>query len=67
MTDTVSGVLVKILKKHGIRHVFGLPAAAKRTPLRRILTGWDAVLRQSTRIRARTLMPTIVLVKMSLL
>ena len=27
MNDTVSGVLVKILKKHGIRHVFGLPAA----------------------------------------
>ncbi len=27
MTDTVSGVLLKILKKHGIRHVFGLPAA----------------------------------------
>jgi acetolactate synthase-1/2/3 large subunit len=27
MTDTVSSVLLKILKKHGIRHVFGLPAA----------------------------------------
>jgi acetolactate synthase-1/2/3 large subunit len=27
MNDTVSSVLVKILKKHGIRHVFGLPAA----------------------------------------
>jgi acetolactate synthase-1/2/3 large subunit len=27
VNDTVSGVLVKILKKHGIRHVFGLPAA----------------------------------------
>lgn len=25
--STVSGVLVEILKKHGIRHVFGLPAA----------------------------------------
>jgi len=27
MTDTVSGVLLKILRKHGIRHIFGLPAA----------------------------------------
>jgi len=27
MTDTVASVLIKILKKHGIRHVFGLPAA----------------------------------------
>lgn len=27
MQDTVSSVLLKILKKHGIRHVFGLPAA----------------------------------------
>ncbi|MCC7410578.1 MAG: thiamine pyrophosphate-binding protein [Gammaproteobacteria bacterium] len=27
MNDTVSSVLLKILKKHGIRHVFGLPAA----------------------------------------
>ncbi len=27
MGDTVSSVLLKILKKHGIRHVFGLPAA----------------------------------------
>lgn len=27
MSETVSSVLIKILKKHGIRHVFGLPAA----------------------------------------
>lgn len=27
MTQTVSSVLLKLLKKHGIRHVFGLPAA----------------------------------------
>jgi len=27
MNDTVSSVLLKILKKHDIRHVFGLPAA----------------------------------------
>jgi len=27
MTSTVSSVLLQILKKHGIRHVFGLPAA----------------------------------------
>lgn len=27
MSDTVSSVLLKILKKHGIRHIFGLPAA----------------------------------------
>lgn len=27
MAETVSSVLVKSLKKHGIRHVFGLPAA----------------------------------------
>lgn len=27
MNSTVSGVLLEILKKHGIRHVFGLPAA----------------------------------------
>lgn len=27
MTKTVSGVLVEILKKHGIRNIFGLPAA----------------------------------------
>lgn len=27
MSDTVSSVLLRILKKHGIRHVFGLPAA----------------------------------------
>ncbi len=25
-TRTVSGVLVEILKKHGVRHIFGLPA-----------------------------------------
>jgi acetolactate synthase-1/2/3 large subunit len=27
MASTVSSVLLKILKKHGIRHIFGLPAA----------------------------------------
>lgn len=27
MAETVSSVLLRILKKHGIRHVFGLPAA----------------------------------------
>ncbi len=27
INSTVSGVLVEILKKHGIRHIFGLPAA----------------------------------------
>lgn len=27
MSETVSSVLLRILKKHGIRHVFGLPAA----------------------------------------
>ncbi|RMF10120.1 MAG: thiamine pyrophosphate-binding protein [Alphaproteobacteria bacterium] len=27
MTSTVTSVLLKILKKHGIRHIFGLPAA----------------------------------------
>ena len=27
MTDTVSSILLKILKRHGIRNVFGLPAA----------------------------------------
>ncbi len=27
MSDTVSSVLLKILRKHGIRHIFGLPAA----------------------------------------
>lgn len=27
MVQTVSSVLIKILKKHGIRHIFGLPAA----------------------------------------
>ncbi|MCX7170084.1 MAG: thiamine pyrophosphate-binding protein, partial [Proteobacteria bacterium] len=26
INSTVSGVLMEILKKHGIRHVFGLPA-----------------------------------------
>ncbi len=27
MTDTVAGILLKILKKHDIRYIFGLPAA----------------------------------------
>ncbi|MBI2969605.1 MAG: thiamine pyrophosphate-binding protein, partial [Gammaproteobacteria bacterium] len=27
MTDTVSSILLKILRKYGIRHIFGLPAA----------------------------------------
>jgi len=27
MSDTVASILLRILKKHGIRHIFGLPAA----------------------------------------
>ncbi len=46
MPDTVSSILLKILKRHGIRHIFGLPAAqlglimdgASRDPFFRYVT-----------------------------